>query len=58
MKSRILGIESKMDDFESLFGLVLGELIFGNCGNLSKALQSENISASEGQTTANMTVQT
>ena len=57
MKACILGIGSKMDDFEFLFGLLLGELIFGNCDNVSKALQSENISASEGQTTINMTVQ-
>ena len=58
MKACILGIESKMDDFEFLFGLLLGELIFGNCDNLSKGLQLENISASEGQNNANMIVQT
>ena len=57
MKACILGIESKMDDSEFLFGLLLDELIFGNCDNLSKGLQLENISASEGLTTANMIVQ-
>ena len=57
MKSRIIFIESKMNEFGFLFGLLLSEFLFRNCDNLSKALQSDTISASEGQRIANITTE-
>ena len=48
MKSSIIGVESKMNEFDFLFR---------NCDNLSKVLQSDTISANEGQRIANMTME-
>ena len=49
MKSRIIGVESKMNEFDFLLGMLASEFLFPNCDNLSKALLSDTISASEGQ---------
>ena len=40
VKARINGIQSKMKDFDFLFGLLLGEWILKHTDNLSKTLQA------------------
>ena len=37
MKTRIIGVESKMNEFDFLSGLLVSEFLFRNCDNLSKA---------------------
>ncbi len=54
--ARIRGIAAQMTSFEFFFGLVLGETLLRHTDNLSRTLQSEHISAAEGQSTASMTV--
>ena len=58
MRSRIMGVLSRMTSFDFLFGVLLGELLFRHSDNLSKALQSSHMSAAEGQKVAAMTVKT
>ena len=55
MKTRIIGVESKMETCHFVFGLLLGETIFVNCDNLSMALQSSSASAYDDQSTESMT---
>ena len=57
MKSRIIGIENTMNEFDFLSGLLVSEVLFRNCDNLSKPLQSDTISASERQRIANITIE-
>ena len=47
-----------MKSFELFFGLVLVELILKHSDNLSKTLQTRQMSAVEGQKIAEMTVRT
>ena len=47
VKARIIGIQSKMKDFDFLFGLLLGERILKHTDNLSKTLQATAMSAVE-----------
>ena len=58
MRSRIQGVSTCMDSFDFFFGLVLAEFILKHSDNLSKALQSIQMSAAEGQKIAEMTVPT
>ena len=44
-----------MSKFEYMFGLVLGECVLRHTDNLSKALQSPKLNASEGQQIAELT---
>ena len=58
MKCRIQGISSAMHSFESSYGLVLGQLLLQHSDNLSMALQSQEMSAAEGQKITEMTFYT
>ena len=58
MRSRIRGISLFMRKFDFLFGVMFEECLLGHSDNLSKALQSPNISAAEGQKMATLTVKT
>ena len=58
MKARLLGVSAQMGKFDFYFGVSLGELIFQHCDNLSRTLQSGDISAAEGQQIAAMTCKT
>ncbi len=56
MKARINGVASQMKTFDYYFGICLGHLILKHRDNLSRALQKSDISASEGQEVASMTL--
>ncbi len=56
MKARINGVASQMKTFDYYFGICLGHLILKHSDNLSRALQKSDISASEGQEVASMTL--
>ena len=58
VKARIIGVQAQFKKFSYFFGVLLGELILQHSDNLSKALQSPKLSASEGQRVAAMTVKT
>ena len=58
IKSRIIGVKYQMETFNYFFGVSLGALIFGHSDNLSKTLQHTYISAVEGQSIAQMSIQT
>ena len=47
-----------MEKFELLFGLVLGICILKHTDNLSKTLQSPELTAADGQKLADLTCQT
>ena len=46
------------EDFNFVFGAMLGELILRHADNLSSTLQKKSLSAAEGQLVASMTVET
>ena len=56
MRARILGVSDRMMKFDFFFGAILGETILSHSDNLSRTLQKGDISASEGQGVAEMTV--
>ena len=49
MKGRIIGARSNMQNFNFLFGSLLGKIILKQTDNLSKTLQNPHLSAAEGQ---------
>lgn len=56
--ARINGVASEMNTFRFLFGIELGEMILKHTDNLSKTLQHNDFSASEGQEIARLTIRT
>ena len=56
MRARILGASDRMMKFDFFFGAILGETVLSHSDNLSRTLQKGDISASEGQGVAEMTV--
>ena len=58
IRARIVGVQAQMEKFEFLFGLVLGIRILKHTDNLSKTLQSPELTAADGQKLANLTCQT
>ena len=56
--ARIRGVPSQMHCFTFLFGVNLGELILRHTDNLSRTLQHKELSASESQEIARLTVAT
>ncbi|XP_033123564.1 zinc finger MYM-type protein 1-like [Anneissia japonica] len=58
MKARIRGVESQMQKFKFLFGLVLSELILRHTDKLSQTLQQPNLSSVEGHEVAMLTMKT
>ena len=57
-KTRIRGVAIQIETFDYFFGNLLGQLILKHADNLSITLQRQNISASEGEQIAKMTVET
>ena len=58
VKSRIIGVKHQMSTFDFFIGVSLGERILKHTDNLSKTLQHKDISASEGQQVAELSVKT
>ena len=58
IRSRIIGVKHQMSTFEFFIGVVIGKRILKQTDNLSKTLQHKDISATEGQEVANLSVQT
>ena len=58
IKSWIIGVKHQMSTFEFFIGVVIGERILKHTDNLSKTLQHKDISATEGQEVANLSMQT
>ena len=58
IKCRIRGVSSYMETFDFLFGVLIGELLLCHSDNLSKTLQSKDISAAEAQQIVFMTLKT
>ena len=56
MKARIQGIASQMRTFQFLFSLNLSEMILRHTDKLSQTLQSPELSSTEGQKIAMLTV--
>ena len=56
MRARILGVSDRMMKSDFFFGAILGETVLSHSDNLSRTLQKGDISASEGQGIAEMTV--
>ena len=56
MRARILGVSDRMMKFDFFFGPILSETVLSHSDNLSRTLQKGDISASEGQGVAEMTV--
>ena len=48
IRARIVGVQAQMEKFEFLFGLVLGIHILKHTDNLSKTLQSPELTAADG----------
>ena len=57
-RSRIVGCQSQMTTFRFFYGLHLSYTVYSLTDNLSKTLQSENMSAIEGKSIALRTVET
>lgn len=57
-KSRIRGVSAIMDNFDFIFGAMLGQLVLGHADNLSSTLQHQTMSAAAGQEIAKMTAKT
>ena len=58
LKGRLGGVAYQMTKFSFIFGVALGELILRHSDNLSRTLQLGDISASEGQAAAEITLRT
>ena len=58
VKARIMGCKNQMSTFHFFFGLCLGQRLFSITDNLSKALQSEKLSAVSSQNMASLTLKT
>ena len=56
MHARIGGVSDRMMKFHFFFGVMLGQTVLSHSDNLSRTLQKGDISASEGQDNAKMTV--
>ena len=57
MRGCILGVSTCMMTYDFFFGVVLGELLLRHSDNLSKSLQTTQMSAAKGQEVATMTIQ-
>ena len=58
MKARIIGVESQMETFNYLFGVLLAERILTPTDNFSKSLQRTDNSTEEGQFLCELAVKT
>ena len=58
VKGRIIGVQTQMLHYNTLFGLLLSKKILKITDNLSHTLQKQAMSAAEGQTVTELTVRT
>ena len=58
MRGRIIGVSTYMKSFDVYFGVILSEMLLRHSDNLSKSLQTSQMSAAEGQQVASLTVRT
>lgn len=58
IRARILGVQAQMRTFDFMFGVCLGYELLRHTDNLSKTLQHVDMSASEGQRLADLTLDT
>ena len=58
VKARIMGCKNQISTFHFFFGLCLGQRLFSIIDNLSKALQSEKLSAVSSQNMESLTLKT
>ena len=58
IKGHIIGVQTQMLRYSTLFGLQLGKKILKITDNLSRTLQHQAMSAAEGQAVAELTVRT
>ncbi len=58
IRARIKGVEAQMKSFDFLFGIMFGQSLMRHTDNLSKGLQHQDLSASEGQSMAMLTIDT
>ena len=58
IKGRIIGVQTQMSNFNTLFGLHMSKKILKITDNLSRTLQKHTMSAAEGQAIAKLTVRT
>ena len=58
IKSRIIGVKHQTHTFEFFIGAVIGERILKQTDNLSRTIQHKDMSATEGQEVANLSVKT
>lgn len=58
IKGRIIGVQTQMLSFSTLFGLQLSKKILNIIDNLSRTLQKQKMSAAKGQAIAELTVRT
>lgn len=56
--ARVIGVDAQMKSFGFLFGGMLGKSILNHTDNLSKGLQQQDFSASEGPAMAQLTLET
>ena len=56
VKARLTGVQSKMKNFDFMFGLLLGERIPKHTDNLSKTLQATAMSAVEAYSVAKLCI--
>lgn len=58
VKSRIIGVQNQISEFQFFFGLNLSQRLFAISDNLSKTLQKESMLALEGLHLAELTIDT
>ena len=58
IRARIKGVDAQMKTFDYLIGFMLGQSILRHTDALSKGLQHETLAASEGQSMAQLTLDT
>ena len=56
IRASMIGVQTQMQTFTYIFGLILGEKILKHTDNLSRTLQQKDLSAAEGQAVAELTI--
>lgn len=58
VRARIIGVQAQMRKFDFLFGVMLGAMTLKHTDNLSKTMQHKDLSATEAQEVARLTITT
>ena len=58
VRARIFGVQAQMRKFDFLFGVMLGAMTLKHIDNLSKTMQHKDLSATEAQEIARLTITT